>query len=278
MLNSHRIIILFKIPVFQSIFTGMIKFILRHTIGLRMTGIGLLLFQMSSAWVEAQNSSFEFWPETDIWYRISPSWRLSAFMPMTKYHESQYRDINVYLQADYAWGKTKYMHYLRLFDENRAQQMKAWLVRGGYMKGWSLGEHSGAYYEDMLFGEIHRRIPVGDKFLISQRLRPELRWLGEDQDFSYRFRYRLMVEKELTSGSCSMVPYINAEPYWDSRYSAFTRIRVIGGTSLSWGPRFAFEGNLTYQHDNHYDTSNLYAINIILHVYFERKSSRSKTQ
>jgi hypothetical protein len=256
----------------------MIKFILRHTSVLRITGIGLLLFQLSSVCINAQNSSFEFWPETDIWYRISSSWRLSSFIPVTKYHESKNRDINIYLQADYAWGKTKHLDFVRLLDDNRAAQMKAWLARGGFMEGWSLSDDAGAYRENLIFAEIHRRIPIGKWFMVSQRLRPELRWLGEDKNFSYRFRYRLMIEKELTSGNCSMVPYINAEPYWDSRYSAFTRLRVICGTSLSWGPRFAFEGNLTYQRDNHYDTSNLYAINIILHVYFETKSSKSKTQ
>jgi hypothetical protein len=105
-----------------------------------------------------------------------------------------------------------------------------------------------------------------------------MRWLGQDQEFSYRIRYRVMIEKEVSAGNCSMVPYFNVEPGWDSRFSSFNRIRLIGGTSLSWGPRFAFEGNLTYQYDNHYDTSNLYAVNIILHVYFETKSLKSKSQ
>ncbi len=56
----------------------------------------------------AQNTSFEFWPETDIWYTLSPAWRFSAFVPITKYNESNDRDLNVYLQADYRWGRTKF--------------------------------------------------------------------------------------------------------------------------------------------------------------------------
>jgi len=36
-------------------------------------------------------------------------------------------------------------------------------------------------------------------------------------------------------------------------------------------PRFAIEGNLTYQYDVHYNTENLYALNLILLVYFESK-------
>jgi hypothetical protein len=224
----------------------------------------------------AQSSSFEFWPETDVWYRLSPAWRLSCFIPFTKYNESKYRDISVILQADYAWGRTKKPFYSKLMDENREGVMKGWLARAGFLEGWSLGENAGTYTEDMLFAEIHKRVPLKGNFLLSQRLRTDFRWLGNDATFSYRFRYRIMLEKEFTAGRFSTVPFVNAEPYWDSRYAAVNRIRVIGGATLSWGPRLAYEVNMTYQYDSHYDTENLYALNIILHVFFETAKSRVK--
>jgi hypothetical protein len=224
----------------------------------------------------SQNSSLEFWPETDIWYRLNPSWRLSSFIPITKYYESKNRDMNIYLQADFAWGKTKHLLNMRLMDENKVQQIKGWLVRGGYMKGWSLGDNAGDYIEDMLFAEIHRRSPLKGNMLFSSRFRTDLRWLGEDPVFSYRFRLRWMIEKEFKAGRGSIVPYLNAEPFWDSRYSTFNRVRVIGGATAGWGKRFAYEGNLTYQYDEQYNFPNLYAINIILHMFFETKHASSK--
>jgi len=237
---------------------------------------GLLMSFFASTNSMAQSTSLEFWPETDIWYRLSPSWRFSAFIPVTKYNESKYRDLNIYLHADYAWGKTKHLIRRRLVDDNREQQMKIWMVRGLYMKGWSLGENSGAYSEDMVFAEIHRRIPLKGNVLLSQRIRTDLRWLGGDNNFSYRFRYRLMLEKEFQAGKSSIVPYVNAEPYWDSRYSTFNRVRAIGGATVSWGPRLAYEVNMTYQHDSKYDTTNLWALNIILHVFFEKNTTVKK--
>ncbi|QQS51769.1 MAG: hypothetical protein IPM71_03320 [Bacteroidota bacterium] len=218
---------------------------------------------------KAQNSSVEFWPETDIWYRLSSSWRLSAFVPVTKYNESQFRDLNIYLQADYAWGKTRYIFYTRRVDENRTTTMKAWLLRGGFMEGWSLGENAGNYREDMAFAEIHKRIPLLGNFLLSQRIRTDLRWVGEDAVYSYRIRYRVMAEKEFAGENSSFVPYINIEPFWDSRYSKVSRVRVIGGSTASWGPKLALEANLTYQYDEYYTTTHLYAMNIILHIFFE---------
>jgi hypothetical protein len=236
----------------------------------------LLLFFCTSKISIAQESSFEFWPETDIWYRLSPSWRFSTFIPITKYHESQYRDLNIYLQVDYSWGNTKRTIYKRLVDENREQKMKAWMVRGFFMEGWSIGKNEGAYREHMLFAEIHKRIPLRGDFLLSQRIRTDFRWLGDDSNFSYRYRYRIMLEKEIKVGKSSFVPYINVEPYWDSRYSEFTKIRAIGGTTISLGPMLAYEANLTYQYDETYDTPNLFALNVILHVFFESKKNKAK--
>jgi hypothetical protein len=218
----------------------------------------------------AQNSSFEFWPETDIWYRLNSSWRLSSFIPITKYNESESRDLNIYLHVDYAWGHTKNPIYRRLVDQEKGQIMKVWMARGGFMEGWNLGGNSSNYAEDMVFAEIHRRIPIRGNVLLSHRFRTDTRWLGEENNFSYRFRYRLMIEKEYKAGNHSIVPYVNIEPYWDSRYSKIVKTRLIGGVTTSWGERFAIEGNLTYQYDETYNTENLYALNVILHVFLEK--------
>jgi hypothetical protein len=219
----------------------------------------------------AQNHSIELWPEVDIWYRLNPSWRLSSFLPVTKYNESGNRDLNIYLQADYAWGNTKYTIYRRLMDEEKDQKMRNFMVRGGFMKGWSLGEDAGDYTESMIFTEFHKRTPLIRNILLSQRFRIDMRWLGQESNFSYRFRYRFMLEKEFNTEKSSIVPYVNVEPYWDSRYSKVIRARVVGGATVSRGSHFALESNLTYQYDQTYGTENLYALNIILHVFLEKK-------
>ncbi len=224
----------------------------------------------------AQNTSVEFWPETDIWYKINSAWRLSAFIPITKYNESKYRDLNIFLQADYKWGTTRHSIYMRLRDESEMEKIKAWMVRGGFMEGWSLGENAGAYTEDMLFGEIHKRMPLKGHFLISHRIRVDTRWVGEDAKFSYRFRYRVMLEKEYSSGNSSLVPYVNIEPFWDSRYNTFSRIRMIGGTTLNWGPRFAYEANITYQYDEHYDTQTFGPLTLSCMCFLQKNNPDQK--
>jgi hypothetical protein len=161
-------------------------------------------------------------------------------------------------------------------DQEREQLMKDWMVRGGFMKGWSIGKNKGDYTEEMAFVEVHKRIPLKGNILLSHRFRTDTRWLNDVNDFSYRFRYRVMVEKEFKSGKSSIVPYINFEPYWDSRYSKIIKTRLIGGVTTTWRDRYAIEGNLTYQYDETYTTENLYAVNVILHVFLEKNQFKSK--
>ena len=225
-------------------------------------------------WVAAAGAAFadppakEFWPEIDTWLRVSNAWRVSVFVPISENLDTHYREGNLILQADYAWSESN--RNRRLIDEGRAQAMKLWLVRGGYLGGKSLDDRGAEYTEYTAFGELHLRLPLPHGVMWSHRLRSELRWLGsDDAEFSTRWRYRLMVEKELIAGRASFVPYVSVEPYYDSRYETVNRVRLIGGTSVVWSPRLAVESNVTYQHDSHSSTKDLFALNVILHVFFD---------
>ena len=144
------------------------------------------------------------------------------------------------------------------------------MVRGGYLGGKSLDDQGEAYTERTAFSELHARSPLKGGFLMSSRLRADLRWLGEDDpEFSTRLRYRLMLEKEYRAGRTSIVPYVNVEPYYDSRYDTVNRVRVIPGASVSFTPRFAVETNVTYQYDSKSSTTHLLALNVILHLFFD---------
>jgi hypothetical protein len=237
---------------------------------LGFAGLALVVFLGAAGAAIAQEeptSSVEFWPEMDVWWRLNPAWRLSMFVPISRNIESDYREGSLILQADYGWGRLKRLVKVRLADEERALEMKAFLARAGYLTGQSLDDQGAAYQEDMLFGEFHIRNPLKGRVLVSHRLRTDFRWLNAEHDFSARFRYRLMVEKEYLSGRTSIVPYVNIEPYYDSRFQTVNRVRVIGGATVSWTPRLALEGNFTYQYDTRASVTNLYALNVILHVF-----------
>jgi hypothetical protein len=162
---------------------------------------------------------------------------------------------------------------MRLLDAQAAEQLKNRMTRFGYTAGKSLDDDGEAYSEKTAILEQHFRIPTKGNFLITQRLRADLRWLGSDHDFSTRLRYRVMIEKEYKFKKVSLVPYSNAEAYYDSRYNTVNRFRLIAGSSFSWSRYYALETNYTYQHDTRSSVTNLHALNLILNIYFQSKSS-----
>jgi hypothetical protein len=218
--------------------------------------------------VRADPPSKEIWPEIDTWLRLSPAWRLSLFVPISENLDTHYREGNLIPQVDYAFGKARVQR--RFMDEDRARDSKLFLLRGGYLGGKSLGDDGEEYTEYTAFGEWHLRLPVKGSFLLSHRLRGDLRWLGkESHELSNRWRYRLMLERELTAGRASFVPYVNVEAYYDSRYDTINRVRLMLGDSVAWSPRAAVETNVTYQYDSHSSTKEILALNLILHVFFD---------
>lgn len=234
----------------------------------------LLIFPFLFSVAHAQETTSEFWPEMDLWYRFAPSWKLSMYLPFSRNLETFYREGSIVLQADYAWGNSRFLPNRRLLDENRSRQMKACLTRGGFLRAKSLGDDGEAYSESMVFLEEHFRTPFKSHFLISHRLRSDFRWIGDDAEYSFRVRYRLMIEREWVMGKVSLVPYVNVEPYYDSRYETINRVRYIGGATVSFSPLFAIEGNITYQHDSRSSVTDLYALNMIVHVFFESGKAR----
>lgn len=227
--------------------------------------------------VRAQENVIEFWPEIDTWLKVSPHWRFSVFVPISKNIETKYREGNFIAQVDYAFGKTNALHLVRLYDDNRAQSIKTFLLRTGYLGAKSLSDQGEAYNENMIYLESHLRNPLKGSVLISHRLRAEFRWIGDDNTLSGRVRYRFMAEKEFSGEKTSWVPYTNVEPYYDSRYETVNRVRAIAGTSVSWSPRFMLEGNVTYQYDSRSSVTHLYALNVIVHLFFETHRSKGES-
>ncbi|MDX8337899.1 DUF2490 domain-containing protein [Draconibacterium sp. IB214405] len=248
----------------------------RYSIIKILRTFSLFLLIWFSSWIDisAQNYHYEFWPEADIWYKITPGFRVSSIAAITKYLESNTRDLNVMLQADQSFGKAKRFFFTRLVDQNQPEVLKSWLVRGGYGAGWSLYDKYESYSEDMIFTELHRRIVLKHLILFSQRIRFDNRWLGQDHEYSYRFRFRAMFEREIKLEKTSIVPYISIEPFYDSRFKSFNRVRSTGGATISLNHRFDLEGTIVHQYDSNASSPNVLAFNAILHIYFETPKVR----
>jgi hypothetical protein len=177
--------------------------------------------------VKAENTSKEFWPEVDLWWRTSPDWRLATFFALTKNVETNYREGDILIQGEYSWGESNKTVFMRLVDVAEAEKVKPMMARLGYLKGRGLEEEESGetFSENSAYGEFYFRVPLKEVAFFTQRLRSDLRWLGPEDEYSYRLRYRLMIEREIISNEISYVPYFNLEPYYDSQYVAIKMLR-----------------------------------------------------
>lgn len=222
-----------------------------------------------AASVSAEETVGEFWPELDLWLSLPAGFRVSSFFALSHREATDYREGSFLLQADYAWNSgTIPGPRRRLADETEMAEMKPWLLRWGYLSGNSLDDDGAEYSEDSALLELHLRTPLRSGMVFSSRLRTDLRFLGQDRDFSWRLRYRMMAEREFLPRGVSVVPYFSVEPYFDSRHDKVSRVRLIGGASVALWKRYAIEGNVTLQHDSVASPERLNALNLILHVRF----------
>lgn len=230
----------------------------------------LILTTLSLTSIQAEDTTKEVWPEIDLWWKTSDAWRFSTFLALSRNVETNYREGDILVQGEYSWGKTKDPILMRLVDVAQAEIVKPMMARIGYVNGRSQKDENGEREtENGAYGEFYFRLPFKKKIFFTQRLRSDFRMLGEDQEYSYRLRYRWMLEKEYLLKDVSYVPYVNIEPEYDSRYDEISILRSSIGSSVKWSTWYAVEGNFTYQYGPRTDTKNLYALTAILHLFYD---------
>lgn len=116
------------------------------------------------------------------------------------------------------------------------------------------------------------RLPFLAGILLSDRNRADLDW--QNGGFSWRYRNRLTLERTFVVSSYHLIPYLAAEPFYESQYNKWSTTDLYAGSLLPVGKHVQF--NLYYEHEN--DTGkksnrqNNY-VGLALHVYFSRANS-----
>jgi hypothetical protein len=90
----------------------------------KLAYISFIVWIAVSKTVSAQGNSFELWPETNVWNKIAPDIRFSLLAAITRYLESNTRDINLTFQADYSFGYSKRFFFTKLADQNRVLHLR----------------------------------------------------------------------------------------------------------------------------------------------------------
>ncbi len=215
-----------------------------------------------SCGISAHAQTNQIWPELSVFTRVNERMRLYFVATTVKEsHESTEGEfgpnIDFYVRP---FRERKRLAGFRL-DESKNQFL---LLRVGYRY---LNSFSGDPDEHRLVLEATPRYPLKGGVLVSNRARVDARFI--DGEYSWRFRSRLSVEKELTIGSVKLSPYARGEVFYDSRYESWSRTEWIGGAAFPLNRHVELEGYFDYQHDTGgANNRKVHAIGTVLNLYF----------
>ena len=196
-----------------------------------LSGLFLLVILTDTRTITAQEPTTrdEFWPSFEAYINVKPKVRLYLLGTVSKAIEdgelfnAQRFEAQVGAHVDYIPNE----HFI---------------LRGGYRYGRAVGENDDGFREHRLLSEqILRKILPGD-LLLTDRNREDFRFIKGD--FSFRYRNRLMVEREFQVNILtflrrrSITPYVSGELSYDTRFDLWNRNRYAVGVvqSLRRGP------------------------------------------
>ena len=89
-------------------------------------------------------------------------------------------------------------------------------------------------------------LPGGKGLHISDRNRADLNW--QSGSFSWRYRNRLTVERTFSARSYHFIPYLAAEPFYESQYKKWSTTSLYAGCIFPVGSHVEF--NPYYENEN----------------------------
>ena len=193
----------------------------------RAVAIVLLLASLSVD-VRSQQSQTdtrtELWSEFDVYVPIDERWRLFFLFSSNRAEETRDdRESTFGAHVDYTVNKR-------------------FVLRGGYRYTFSLGDDD-PFHEHRIVTEQTLRQELPLAMLLSDRNREDFRFVNGD--FSFRYRNRLMLEREFRIFGRSFTPYGSVEVYHDSRFDVWNRNRLTAGAQFQLKRGFPLLRELT---------------------------------
>jgi Protein of unknown function (DUF2490) len=125
----------------------------------------------------------------------------------------------------------------------------------------------GAPPENRLIEGVTSNFPVKAGFFVADRNRFELDW--KNGVFTWRYRNKLTVERTVAIHSYHFIPYVAAEPFYETQYHKWSTTSLYAGSLFPVGKHVQF--NTYYEHDNNtgkHPNQQVNSVGLILNLYF----------
>jgi hypothetical protein len=223
----------------------------------RLAGVLIVLLASTVIPARSQDTVNEFWPEVDTYVTLSPSIRLFFMASQSVDQDSGQERWQFGPNLDITLKPILRMKFQTLDPEKR----KYLTMRIGYRR---LISQTGADENRMIL-ELTPRFPLPKSFLLTDRSRMDLRWRN---GFSWRYRNRLGVEKNLKIRSFGFTPYVRSEIFYDSAVSRWNRLSYAGGVVFPIFKRAEIAPSFERQNISGATTNHVNGAGLTLSLYF----------
>ena len=209
----------------------------------------------------AHGQTKQFWPEVDVYVKINPTVRLLFSAAGTR-ENGEHTDPDFSASIDFHIKPLISLMNKRA-DHRDESKSKLMLLRAGFHY---LPSRQGST-ENRIALDAIPRVPLKAGLVATARNRLEMRFI--ESDFSWRFRHRPGIERNITIGTYEITPYARAEFYYDSNYRKWSRTALSAGCVFPIRRRSEIEAY--YEHQNRTEKSpnqQLNAVGIQLNLYF----------
>jgi len=136
-------------------------------------------------------------------------------------------------------------------------------VRVGIRRLGSIDGRDDGFRENRVLLEATARFELAGEVWLVNRVRWDLR--DVDGMHSNRYRYRIGAEKELsTAGGTVVVPYAQAEWFYDTRFDAWSRQRYQLGAEIELDRNWRIEPYYAYDKDKYPSAEGLNRVGLVL--------------
>ncbi|MCE9659308.1 MAG: DUF2490 domain-containing protein [Burkholderiales bacterium] len=198
-------------------------------------------------------------PEFNAYFKVSDRARVFLLADVARVSPDDVTNGEIGIHFDYTL-----MPILRtgLRDADWERNRYLW-VRVGARRLGSIDGRDDAYRETRLLLEATARFELPGEVWLANRVRWDLR--DVDGTHSNRYRLRVGAEKEFsTAGGTVVVPYAQAEWFYDTRFDAWSRQRLQVGAEVELDKSWRLEPYYAYDKDKHPSAEGLNRLGLVL--------------
>lgn len=178
---------------------------------------------------------WELWPEASAFITLGSATRAYLDASYAKGKESEFLAVDASAFLDISI-KPILRKSLATGDWQRSRYFWA---RIGYTRVNQVASGTRETSENRGVLSVYGKLPLPEEIWLEGRARVDFRWIGGD--YSTRYRARLEATREFTVRDHPVVPYLNAEAFYDTRYGGWSRFLYEAGTEVTLDKRWRFE-------------------------------------